>query len=80
MLLQWIGDVCSRDPKEIQDGGLQAYGIPLVSNWRKIDASGLDEFDLILYRQLIGSLESALDDCEAYTSLHQRNNEVWIGL
>ena len=30
--------------------------IPLVSNWRKIDASGSDEFDPTLYRQLIRSL------------------------
>ena len=30
--------------------------IPLVSNWRKIDASGSDGFDPTLYRQLIGSL------------------------
>ena len=29
---------------------------PLVSNWRKIDASGSDGFDPTLYRQLIGSL------------------------
>ena len=30
--------------------------IPLVSNWRKIDASGSEGFDPGLYRQLIGSL------------------------
>ena len=30
--------------------------IPLVSNWRKIDASGSEEFDSTLYRQLIRSL------------------------
>ena len=30
--------------------------IPLVSNSRKIDASGSDGFDPTLYRQLIGSL------------------------
>ena len=30
--------------------------IPLVSNWRKIDASRSDGFDPTLYRQLIGSL------------------------
>ena len=30
--------------------------IPLVSNWRKIDASGSDGFDPTLYRQLIGLL------------------------
>ena len=30
--------------------------IPLVSNWRKIDASGSNGFDPTLYRQLIGSL------------------------
>ena len=30
--------------------------IPLVSNWRKIDASGSDRLDPILYRELIGSL------------------------
>ena len=30
--------------------------ITLVSNWRKIDASELDGFDPIMYRQLIGSL------------------------
>ena len=30
--------------------------IPLVSNWRKIDASGSDGFDPTLYCQLIGSL------------------------
>ena len=30
--------------------------IPLVSTWRKIYASGLDEFDPNLYRQLIGLL------------------------
>ena len=81
--------------------------IPLISNWRKIDASRLDGFDPTLYHQLIGSLmylvntrpnislcvwstlfelvhggpsESALDDCEAHTSLHQGYNGVWIGL
>ena len=26
MLLHWTGEVCSRYPEEIQDGGLQAYG------------------------------------------------------
>ena len=30
--------------------------IPLVSNWRNIDASGKDRFDPTLYRQLIESL------------------------
>ena len=30
--------------------------IPLVSNWRKIDTSGLDGFDPTLYCQLIESL------------------------
>ena len=30
--------------------------IALVSNWRKIDASGSDKFYPTLYRQLIGSL------------------------
>ena len=30
--------------------------IPLVSNWRKINASGSDGFDATLYRQLIGLL------------------------
>ena len=30
--------------------------IPLVSNWRKIDASGSGRFDPTLYRQLIESL------------------------
>ena len=30
--------------------------IPLVSNWMKIDASGLEGFDPTLYCQLIGSL------------------------
>ena len=30
--------------------------IPLVSNWRKIDASGSNGFDPTLYHQLIGSL------------------------
>ena len=30
--------------------------IPLVSNWRKINASGSDGFEPTLYRQLIGSL------------------------
>ena len=30
--------------------------IPIVSNWRKIDASGLGIFDPTLYRQLIRSL------------------------
>jgi len=30
--------------------------IPLVSNWRKIDASGSDGFDPTLYCQLIGSI------------------------
>ena len=30
--------------------------IPLVSNWRKIDASGTDRFDPALYRQHIRSL------------------------
>ena len=30
--------------------------IPLVSSWRKIDASGSDGFDPTLYRQLTGSL------------------------
>ena len=29
--------------------------IPLVSKWRKIDASGSDRFDATLYCQLIGS-------------------------
>ena len=82
--------------------------IPLVSNWRKIDASGSDGFDPTLYylvssiyriayvsgqhstkhhlcNQLFesvhgGPLESALDGCEAHTSLHQRYSGVWIGL
>ena len=56
MLLHWTGEVCSGDLEEIQDGGLQDYAIPLLSNWRKINASRLDGFDPTLYRQLIGSL------------------------
>ena len=58
MLLHRIGEVFSRDPEEIQDGGLHCklMAIPLVSNWRNIDASGKDRFDPTLYRQLIESL------------------------
>ena len=35
--------------------------IPLVSNWRKIDASGSDGFDPTLYRLLIGSLMNLIN-------------------
>ena len=56
MLLHWTGEVCSGDLEEIQDGGLKPMFIPLVSNWRKIDASGSHGFDPTLYRHLIGSL------------------------
>ena len=49
--------------------------IPLVSNWRKIDASGSNGFDHTLYRQLIGSLmylvNTRLDINFAVNSLSQ---------
>ena len=49
--------------------------IPLVSNWRKIDASRSDVFDPTLYRQLIGSLmylvNTRLDTSFAVNSLIQ---------
>ena len=34
----------------------RSMSTPLVTNWMKIDASSLEEFDPTLYRQLIGSL------------------------
>ena len=49
--------------------------IPIVSNWRKIDASGSDGFDPTLYRQLIESLmylaNTRLDISFAVNSLSQ---------
>ena len=49
--------------------------IPLVSNWRKIDASGSDIFDPTLHRQLIKSLlylvNTRLDISFAFNSLSQ---------
>ena len=49
--------------------------IPLVSNWRKIDASRSDGFDPTLYRQLIGLflylVNTRLDISFAVNSLSQ---------
>ena len=34
----------------------RSMSTPLVTNWRKIDASSLEEFDPTMHRQLIRSL------------------------
>ena len=49
--------------------------MPLVTNWRKIDASSSEEFDPTLYLQLIESLmylvNTRLDISYAYNSFSQ---------
>ena len=49
--------------------------MPLVTNWKKIDASRSEAVDLTLYRQLIDSLmylvNTRLDICFAVNSLSQ---------
>ena len=45
--------------------------IPLVSNWRKIDASGSDGFDSTLYRQLMYLVNTRPDISFAVNSLSQ---------
>jgi hypothetical protein len=49
--------------------------MPLITNWKKMDASRDKEVDTTLYRQLIGSLmylvNTSLDICFAFNTLSQ---------
>ena len=49
--LPWIREVCSRDPKEVWDDGLQDYGHTYMASNLKllIDASS-ESVDAMMYR------------------------------
>ena len=50
MLLHWTGEYVVEILKRFMMEDCKPMAIPLVSNWRKIDASGSDGFDPTLYR------------------------------
>ena len=49
-------EVCSRDPKEVLDDGLQFHGHIRASNLKLLNDASLDSVDATMYPQMIGSL------------------------
>ena len=53
--LPWTREVCSRDPEEIWDDGLQGLK-PMASNLKLLSDASSEAVDAMMYRQMIGSL------------------------
>ena len=52
----WTREVCSRDPEEVRDDGLQGYDKPMASNLKLLSEALSEVVDATMYRQMIGSL------------------------
>ena len=53
----WTREVCSRDPEEVRDDGLQnPMTTPVASNLKLLSDASLESVDAMMYHQMIGSL------------------------
>ena len=70
-----IREVCSRDPEEVQDDGLQGHDNTMASNLKLLSDASLETVDAMMYRQMIGSLmyltNTRPDICFARNTLNQ---------
>ena len=41
----WTREVCSRDPEEVQDDGLQGHGTPMASNLKLLSVDSSESID-----------------------------------
>eukprot|EP00253_Pinus_taeda_P009826 PITA_09826 len=73
--LPWAKKIRYRYSEEVQNAELQTMSTPMITNWKKIDASDDKDVDPTLYRQLIGSLmylaNTKPDICFAVNTLSQ---------
>lgn len=73
--LPWTRKVYHINFEEIQNRRLPTMATPMITNWKKIDASEDKEVDPTLYRQLIGSLMNLVntrpDICFVVNTLSQ---------
>ena len=71
----WTREVCSRDPKEVWDYGLQGYGHTYGIKLESIDNVSSESVDAMMYRHMIGSLMYLMntrpDICFAANTLSQ---------
>ena len=71
--LPWTRELCSRDPEEVQDDGMQAMSTPMPSNLNLLSDASSKEVDATMYCQMIRSLmyptNTRLDICFAMNTL-----------
>ena len=61
-----IREVCSRDPEEIWDDGLQALTTPMALNLKLLSDASLETVDAMMYRQMFCSLMFLMDPRHAH--------------
>ena len=49
-------EVCSRNPKEVWDDGMQGHDTPMTSNLKLLSVASSEIVDSTMYHQMIGSL------------------------
>ena len=73
--IPWTREVCSRDPEEVWDDGMQGYGHIYAIKHEAIKCSSLESIDAMMYPQMIGSLmyltNTRPDICFAVNTLSQ---------
>ena len=73
--LPWTREVCSRDPEEVRDDGLQGMTTPMAPNLKLLSDASSEKVDATMYRQMIGSLmyltNTRPDICFAMNTLSQ---------
>ena len=57
----WTREVCSRDPKEVQDDGLQGMTTPMASKLKLLSVASSELIDSTMYHQMICSLMNLMD-------------------
>ena len=51
-----IRELCSRDPEEVRDDGLEGHDHTMASNLKLLSDASSEIVDSMMYRQMIGSL------------------------
>ena len=54
--IPWKREVCSGDPEEVQDDGLQGHGHTYGLNMKLLRDASSNSVDAMMYHQMIGSL------------------------